>query len=159
MTKGKVCVAVPGKPFNIKNKLDVVRKRDITHLFIHLNDRKIAQERRDTMIKKGLCYLLKLNREPSDTSALLFKKYSLWFFKNLISFNKLDKKYTPLFSLYIEMLCEIKDKYDTDLRYKSYFYDSIDDIFAAIKDIGVIKSALKHMNLTRGTQKPESKKL
>jgi len=159
MTKGKVRIAVPAKPFNNKNKLDMVRKFDIMGVFVHLNRHKIAQERRDTMIKKGLCYLLKLKREPSDTSALLFKKYSLWFFKNLISFNKLDKKYTPLFSLYIEMLCEIKDKYDTDLRCKSYFYDTIDNIFAAIKDIGVIKSALKHMNLTRGTKKPDCKKL
>ena len=37
MTKGKVRVAVPGKPFNNKNKLDVVRKRDIMHVFVHLN--------------------------------------------------------------------------------------------------------------------------
>lgn len=50
MVKGKVHIALPAKPFNSKNKLDVVRKRDIMHIFIHLNRHKIAQERRDTMI-------------------------------------------------------------------------------------------------------------
>lgn len=145
MTKGKVCVAVPGKTFNIKNKLDVVRKRDITHIFNHLDMHKIEQERRDTMIKNCLCYLIKLNREPSDKSALLFKKFSSWFLKNIGSFNKLEKKYIPLFSLYIEKLREIKDNYDNDLRSKFYSYETVDDIFVAIKDVGVIKSMLRHM--------------
>jgi hypothetical protein len=101
MVKGKVHIALQAKPFNSKNKLDVVRKRDIMHIFIHLNRHKIAQERRDTMINSCLCYLLQMKREPSDKSALLFKKYTLWVFKNLVSFNKLDKKiHTTIFTLY-----------------------------------------------------------
>lgn len=147
MVKGKVRITLPAKSFNSKNKLDMVRKRNIMYIFNRLNRHKNAQERRDTMINSCLCYLLTMKREPSDKSALLFKKYTLWFFKNLVSFNKLDKKYTPLFSLYIEKLDDIKDKYDNDLRHECYFYDTVDDIFAAIKDIGFIKNVLKCMIL------------
>ena len=72
MVKGKVRIAVPAKPFNNKNKLDMVRKFDIMGVFVHLNRHKIAKERRDTMINSCLCYLLTMKREPSDKSALLF---------------------------------------------------------------------------------------
>jgi hypothetical protein len=153
MVKGTVRVNVPSKPFKNKNKLDVVRKRDIMHVFVHLNRHKIAQERCDTTIKCCLCYLLKLNKEPSDESALLFKKFSSWFFTNRDTFNKLDKKYTPLLTFYIEKLGEIKDKYDNDLRHECYFYDVVDDIFAAIKDIDVIKKVLKDMILKQNKTK------
>ena len=91
MVKGKVRITLPAKSFNSKNKLDMVRKRNIMYIFNRLNRHKNAQERRDTMINSCLCYLLTMKREPSDKSALLFKKYTLWFFKNLVSFNKLDK--------------------------------------------------------------------
>lgn len=153
MVKGKVRITLPAKSFNSKNKLDMVRKLDIMGVFVHLNRHKNAQERRDTMINSCLCYLLTMKREPSDKSALLFKKYTLWFFKNLVSFNKLDKKYTPLFSLYIEKLDDIKDKYDNDLRYECYFYDTVDDIFAAIKDIGFIKNVFKRMIMKQNKKK------
>jgi len=153
MANGKVRVAIPIKSIKSKNKLDVVSKRNIMYIFNRLNRDKIAQENRDMVVIRCLCYLLKLNKESSDESALLFKKFSSWFFTNLVALNKLDNRYTSLFTLYIEKLSEIKDKYDNDLRHECYFYDVVDDIFEAIKDIVVIKKVLGGMVVKSKTEK------
>jgi hypothetical protein len=87
----KKCIVFP-KPYRSKNMVEyIAQKVDMKKVFDKLTEKITNKQEKFCLLFVG--YLLKLKRESTIVSAVLFEKFDNWFYMNTILVMNLDRKY------------------------------------------------------------------
>lgn len=135
------------KPYRSKNKVEyITRKVDMKKVFDKLTEKTRYTKKQEKFCLLFVGYLLKLKRESTIVSAVLFEKFDNWFYMNTLLVMNLDRKYQKAVILFIDTLSDLKNKYNKSLSNELYTYDQVDIIFNSIEDIDIILKTLKKIN-------------
>jgi hypothetical protein len=139
-------IILPPKPFRSKNKLDFVRyKINVLKIFDNLTKDKRQRKEEDHLCTLFVCYLLKLSDIPTIDSAIKYMKFDDWFYWNLKTITNLKPRHVKIINFFVDMLNELKNKYNNDLNTNLYRHDEIDVIFSSLDDIKYAIRILKNI--------------